>query len=74
MNLTANTNTFSLAACTDASQDCAAIYLDAQSGNMLTAQLKNDKGTVHSPDAGIFINPDSGVYSVTETNDHIKVV
>ncbi len=74
VNLTANSNTFSLAACTEASDGCAAIYLDAQSGNMLTAQLKNDKGTVHSPDAGIVINPDSGVYSVTETNDHIKVV
>jgi hypothetical protein len=74
VDLTANTNTFSLAACSDASDDCAAIYLDAAAGNMLTAQLKGDKGTVHAPDAGIFENPDAGVYSVTEVNDHIKVV
>jgi hypothetical protein len=73
VNLIANTNMFTLGACA-ASDGCAAIYLDAQSGNELSAHLQGDKGTVHSPDEGIFENPDSGLYSVTEVNDHIKVV
>ena len=74
VDLTANTNTFSLGACADASNDCAAIYPTRRRETLLTAQLKGNKGTVHSPDFGIFETPDAGVYSVTEVNNHIKVV
>jgi hypothetical protein len=74
VNLTANTNTFTLGACASADDGCAAIYLDAQSGNELTAHVQGNKGSVHSPDAGIFEAPDSGLYNVTEINNHIHVV
>jgi hypothetical protein len=74
VSLTANTNTFTLVACASASDGCAAISLDAESGNELTAHLQGNKGTVHSPDGAIVEAPDSGVYNVTEINNHIHVV
>ena len=39
----------------------------------MSAQIKNNSGTVHSPDKAIDEYPDSGVYSVTEIDKHIKV-
>jgi hypothetical protein len=39
VNMTANFNHFSLGACAWASDECAAIFVDAQGGNKLTAYL-----------------------------------
>jgi Protein of unknown function (DUF1565) len=73
VTLTANSNKFALGACASASDDCAAIYLDAKSGNELSAHIQANTGTVKSPDKSIFENPDSGLYNVTEINNRIRV-
>lgn len=72
-NLTANSNSFALGACASASDGCAAIYLDAKSGNELTAHIQGNKGSVKKPDKAIFVNPDAGLYNVTQSNNHIKI-
>jgi hypothetical protein len=74
VTLTANTNTFTLGACPTVGPPCAAIRLDAQSGNELSAHLQGNNGTVHTPDAGIVEKADSGLYNVTEINNHIHVI
>ena len=73
VNVTEASNTFSLGACAP-TQNCAAIHLDAQAGNQLTALIKNNKGTVHRPDQAIVEKTDAGVYSVTQIDNHIRVV
>jgi hypothetical protein len=73
-NVTANFNSFNLGACASASDDCSAIYLDAQSGNKLTAHLQGNKGSVHKPDMAIFEKPDAGIYSVTAIKNHITIL
>ena len=74
VTLTANDNAFKLGACASASQACAAISLDAQAGNELSAQIKGNTGSVVRPDMAIYEQPDGGVYNVTEVNNHIKVL
>jgi hypothetical protein len=71
LSLTANSNAFTLGACASASDGCAAIDLDALSGNELSAQIKGNMGTVRHPDGLIVEEADSGVYNVTEINNHI---
>lgn len=71
VTLTANTNAFALGACSSASDGCAAIVMDAESGNELSAQIKGNTGTVHHPDGLIVEQANSGVYNVTEINNHI---
>jgi hypothetical protein len=63
-------NQFSLGPCA-ADEGCSAIILDAEAGNMLTANIANNTGTVTDPDKGIVEQTDSGVYSVTKSNNHI---
>jgi hypothetical protein len=72
VRVTEANNSFDLEACS-ASQACAAIYLDAQSGNELTAVIKNNSGEVDRPDKAIIVQPDSGMYDITRTDNHITV-
>ncbi len=74
-NLTAQHNGFHLSACSsDApAPGCDAISLDAQSGNELSANLSHNTGSVQFPDGGIYLQPDSGVYNVTESHNPIAV-
>jgi hypothetical protein len=74
VSLTANNNAFTLGACSSASQDCAAISLDAEAGNELSAQIKANTGSVRRPDKAIVEQTDSGVYNVTEINNRVKVL
>lgn len=74
VSLTADYNAFTLGACVWASQNCAAISLNAELGNELSAQIKANTGSVRSPDKAINEEPDSGVYNVTEINNRIKVL
>jgi len=74
VSLTANSNAFALGACASASDYCAAIFLDAETGNELSAQIRGNSGTVVRPDKAIYEYPGGGVYNVTEINNHIKVL
>ncbi len=71
VTLTANYNAFALGACASSSDSCAAIFMHAKPGNELSAQIKGNTGTVHHPDGLIVEAADTGVYNVTEINNHI---
>jgi hypothetical protein len=79
VQLTGNFNGFRMGACALASDDCSAIFLDAQGGNKLSAHLQGNHGTIRKPATAIFeqpptgIGPGDGLYSVTEINNHITV-
>jgi hypothetical protein len=79
VNMIANFNHFSLGACASASDECAAIFLDAQGGNKLTAHLQGNNGTVRKPDKAIFLQPPTGsgpgdgIYSITKINNTITI-
>jgi hypothetical protein len=79
VNMIANFNHFSLGACASASDACAAIFLDAQGGNKLTAHLQGNSGTVRRPDKAIFQQPPTGsgpgdgIYSVTKISNTITI-
>jgi hypothetical protein len=78
-HVTANFNHFSLGACASTNDRCAAIFLDAFSGNQLTAHVQGNSGTVRKPDKAIFLQPPTGtgpgdgIYSVTLINNHISI-
>lgn len=80
-NVTAKFNHFALGACATVipSDDCSAIFLDAQGGNKLTALIQGNNGSIRMPGHAIFeqpptgTGPGDGLYSVTEINNHIKV-
>jgi hypothetical protein len=74
VHLTANFNAFALGACASATDGCAAIDLDALTGNQLTALIKENSGTVRHPDKTIVEESGGGLYSVTEINNHIHVI
>jgi hypothetical protein len=74
VHLTANTNAFKLGACATSSDGCAAIDMDAQTGNQLTALIKGNSGSVRHPDHTIVEEAGGGLYSVTEINNHISVI
>ena len=70
LTITENANSFKLGGASGA----AAIFLESNPSNQLTATLTNNSGTVHSPTQAIQLVNKGGGLTVTQKNNHIKVV